>query len=385
MMDERFIVIYHIVGDKSTALEKAKIICLEQTVEVGDELVPDGFIRDQVIGQLEEFSVITNGVYEAHISYAIDTTAYELTQLLNVIFGNTSIKAGIRVHRLNFGAGIFSQFSGPRFGIAGLREIVGVYDKPLLCTALKPLGKSATELAELAYHFALGGVDVIKDDHGLTNQPFCPFEERVKACVEAVATANQKTGKHCIYVPNITAPATEIMERVHFAKKEGVGGLLIAPGLTGFDTIRSLAENEKINLPLISHPAFLGSMVTSSDNGFSHAALFGQLQRLAGADASIYPNYGGRFGFSRAECQSIAESCWENMGHYFPIFPTPGGGMSLENIPDMLTLYGNDVIFLIGGALYSRSADLGENVHYFLSMVGRDTTARIGLKPNTRE
>ncbi|MDM8558894.1 RuBisCO large subunit C-terminal-like domain-containing protein [Candidatus Parabeggiatoa sp. HSG14] len=372
-MEERFIVIYHIIGDKSTALEKAKVICLEQTVEVGDELVLDGFIRDQVIGELEDFFAITNGIYEAHISYAIDTTAYELTQLLNIIFGNTSIKAGIRVHRLNLGAGILSQFSGPRFGIAGLRKIVNVYDKPLLCTALKPMGKSAILLAEFAYQFALNGVDVIKDDHGLTNQPFCPFEERVKACVEAVATANQKTGKHCIYVPNITAPTTDIMGRVYFAKKEGVGGLLIAPGLTGFDTMRSLSENNEINLPLISHPAFLGSMVTNPNNGFSHAALFGQLQRLAGADASIFPNYGGRFGFSKKECQSIAESCKEKMGHYFPMFPTPGGGMSLENIPDMLTLYGNDVIFLIGGALYSRSADLGDNVRYFLSLVGRDT------------
>ncbi len=370
-MGERFEVIYHIVGEEGTALEKAKTICLEQTVEVGDELVPDGLIRDHIIGQIEQFSALKTGVYQANISYAIETTAFEITQLLNVIFGNTSIKAGIKVHRLNFGEGILSQFSGSRFGIAGLRNLVGVYDKPLLCTALKPMGKSAVEIAKLAYEFALGGVDVIKDDHGLSNQPFCPYEERVSACAEAVAKANQKTGNHCIYVPNITAPATEIMQRVHFAKQAGAGGLLIAPGLTGFDTMRALAADDAINLPLISHPAFLGTLVTSPENGFSHAALFGQLQRLAGADASIYPNYGGRFGFSRAECQSIADSCQEKMGDYAPLFPAPGGGMTLEKVPDMLALYGNDVMFLIGGALYSRTADLVENVQYFLSLVGR--------------
>ena len=49
------------------------------------------------------------------------------------------------------------------------------------------MGLSATDLAELAYRFALGGIDLIKDDHGLTNQPFCPFEERVRRCAEAVA------------------------------------------------------------------------------------------------------------------------------------------------------------------------------------------------------
>jgi ribulose-bisphosphate carboxylase large chain len=80
---------------------------------------------------------------------------------------------------LDLGDDILSQFPGPSFGIAGLRDIVGVYDKPLLCTALKPMGKSATELAKIAYYFALGGVDVIKDDHGLSNQPFCPYGNEV--------------------------------------------------------------------------------------------------------------------------------------------------------------------------------------------------------------
>jgi len=371
MNRERFTIIYHIVGEEALALEKAKILCLEQTVEVGDELVPDGFIRDHIIGQLAHFSRLANQRYEAQISYDIDTSAFELTQLLNVIFGNSSLKAGIKVHDLNLGEGILSHFRGPRFGIAGLRKRVGIFDKPLLCTALKPMGKSPTEIAQLAYDFALGGVDIIKDDHGLTNQPFCPYEERVKACAEAVAKANEKTGKNGIYVPNITAPTTEIRQRVEYAKRQGAGGLLIAPGLTGFDTMRALAEEETVNLPLISHPAFLGSMVTSPENGFSHGVLFGQLQRLAGADASIYPNYGGRFGFLREECRSIAESCQDKMGDYAPIFPTPGGGMRLEGVPDMLALYGNDVIFLIGGALYSRSMDLVENTRYFLSLVGR--------------
>jgi ribulose-bisphosphate carboxylase large chain len=162
---------------------------------------------------------------------------------------------------------------------------------------------------------------------------------------------------------------TEIMARVEYAQQMGAGGLLIAPGLTGFDTMRAL--NDAIDLPLISHPAFLGALVTSSENGFSHGALFGQLQRIAGADASIYPNYGGRFGFSKQECQSIAQACSEKMGDYAPIFPTPGGGMSLEKVPEMLALYGNEVMFLIGGALYSRSSDLVDNVRYFLSLVGR--------------
>ena len=372
MKGERFNVIYHIRGDETAALEKARIICFEQTVELPEELVvTDSMIRDWIVGQIDQFSPAQEGIFEAQISYAVETSAYELTQLLNIIFGNTSIKPGIRVADIEFSEGILAKFSGPRFGIQGLREILGVHDKPLLCSALKPMGKSVQEIAKLAYYFALGGVDVIKDDHGITDQPFCPYYERVKACVEAVEKANQETGQKCLYAPNITAPVPEISERVQFARKIGAGGLLICPGLSGFDTMRMLAEDDEVNLPIISHPAFLGSMVTSPENGFSHAVIFGQLQRLAGADVSIYPNYGGRFGFTREECESISKSCRAHMGTYRPIFPSPGGGMTMEKVPDMLELYGNDVMFLMGGGLYGRSPDLVENVRYFLSLIGR--------------
>jgi ribulose-bisphosphate carboxylase large chain len=56
-------------------------------------------------------------------------------------------------------------------------------------------GSSTAALAEMAYQLALGGIDVIKDDHGLANQTWSPFEERVTACCAAVAKANEETGK----------------------------------------------------------------------------------------------------------------------------------------------------------------------------------------------
>ncbi len=370
---ERFTVTYQILDNEANARERVRIICFEQTVEVWEELVPDGFIRDHILGQLVNFSNINKNCYQAEISYAIETTAFELTQFLNVLFGNSSIKTGIRVTNIDFNSQLLNQFSGPRFGTKGLRDLVNVYDQPLLSTALKPMGKLPQELAALAYQFALGGVDIIKDDHGLTNQSFCPFEERVQACAEAVAQANQQTGKHCIYVPNISAPAHEIQRRVNYAQKMGVGGLLIAPGLVGFDTIRMLAKDDTVNLPLIGHPAFLGSMVVNQSSGIEQGVLFGQLHRLAGADATIYPNYGGRFGFGQTECQSIAYHCQTPLGNYPAILPMPGGGMTADNIPDMLDLYGHDVIFLIGGALYTHSPNLVDNVHHFLKLIGRLT------------
>lgn len=365
----RFHVVYHLSGSEEEALDTAKGIALEQTVEFPDDLVPAGPIRESIVGQIETFAALDGGGYEVTISYAIETAGDDLPQLFNVVFGNSSIKPGIRVESLDLPASLLAMFKGPRFGQQGIRDLLGVPERPLLCTALKPMGLSPEQLAHIAYQCALGGIDIIKDDHGLADQPFCRYEERVERCAEAVARANQETGQHAIYMPNVTAPADQLLDRALFAKQAGAGGLLIAPGLTGMDGIRMLADDDRVALPLMSHPAFQGSFVVSPQSGISHYALYGQMMRLAGADASVYPNYGGRFAFSREECQSIVAGCTVAMGHLKPIFPTPGGGMSLGRIPDMQQVYGRAVIYLIGGGLHRGGPDLVENSRTFNRMV----------------
>ncbi len=368
---ERFRVVYRLVGDHAQVRDKAYAICLEQTVEFPDELVPDGDIRDQIVGRIESLEQIGADRYEAVISYAIETSGFELPQLLNAVFGNTSIKPGVRVERLDLPESLLGWFVGPRFGRDGLRSHLGVPQRPLLCTALKPMGLPAAALADLAYQFALGGIDIIKDDHGLADQPFAPFRERVERCADAVARAKRETGMGCIYIPNVTGPADVIVEQAIFAKEAGVGGLLISPGLTGMDTMRRLATDDRIALPVMSHPALQGSFVVHPDHGLSHFALFGQIARLAGADASIFPNVGGRFSFSRDECRAIAVGTAVPMDGIKPIFPAPGGGMSLARVAEMLDLYGREVIFLIGGGLHTYGPDLVKNCRYFRQMVER--------------
>ncbi len=366
---ERFRVLYRLAGDEATARFKAQDICLEQTVEFPADLTPGGDIAEQIVGRMESFERAGDESYLAWISYAVETSSFELLQLCNVIFGNISIKPGIRVERVELPDALLAHFRGPRFGVQGLRQALGVPRRPLLCTALKPMGYSAAKLAEFAYQFALGGIDIIKDDHGLTNQPFSPFRERVERCAEAVARANQQTGRRSIYMANITSAHAHIQEMARWARGAGAGGLLICPALTGMDAMRTLADDDQVGLPLMAHPAFQGSYVTSPHQGLSHYALYGQLARLAGADASIFPNYGGRFSFSREECASIAAGCAGEMGRIAPIFPTPGGGMSLERLSDMRELYGLEVIYLIGGNLHRQGSSLVEGSQMFLRMI----------------
>ena len=64
----------------------------------------------------------------------------------------------------------------------------------------------------------------------------------------------------------------------------------------------------------MAHPAFQGSFVVRPEEGFSHGLIFGTIARLAGADATIFPNFGGRFSFSREECQEIAAASQAPLG-----------------------------------------------------------------------
>jgi ribulose-bisphosphate carboxylase large chain len=368
--DSRFRAVYQILGDEKSARARAEDICIEETIEYPPELIPEGGIREHVFGRVESFESIGAEKYRAVISFADEITGYELPQLVNVIFGNISMKPAIRLIELDLSESLLARFKGPRFGIQGVRDLLGVYDRPLLSTATKPMGLSAAQLAEMAYKLALGGIDIIKDDHGLGNQSFAPFKERVLRTVDEVLNANAKTGFKTMYMPSINAPFEEMLERIHFAIDAGVTGIMLIPGHCGLDFMRRVADDDAIHLPIMSHPAFIGSYVLSPDFGINHLVMHGQLLRLAGADLSVFPNYVGRFAsYSREDCAGIAKGCNMPMGSLKPIFSAPGGGISPASFDDMREVYGSDVTYLMSSNLHKESPDLTDTVKRFRAML----------------
>ena len=198
---ERFTALYRLVCPPGEAEARARDLCVEQTIEFPEALVTEESIRDQIIGQVMSLRPVGEGRFEALIGYPVEAAGRELTQLINVLFGNISLKPGVRLIGFELPESLTSRYRGPRFGQAGLRERLDVHDRPLLCTAIKPMGLSPPALADLAYRLALGGIHLIKDDHGLCDQTFCPFDERVRLCSEAVERANRE------HWPAVSLPA----------------------------------------------------------------------------------------------------------------------------------------------------------------------------------
>lgn len=357
----RFSVTYWLgAANGGEALQRARDVALEQTVEIPRDIVPAGYVEDEILGRVEDVRSASDGRggFLADISYGDDDVGGDFLQLLNIVFGNSALKTETRVETMTLTEAICAICPGPRYGNAGLRQRTGRSSGPILMSAIKPVGLSTLELADLAHQFALGGMDMIKDDHGLVNQHTSPFSERLKACVEAVAEANGKSGHNAVYVPNITGRANQVLNNALEAQEAGAGAVMLAPALVGLDVARTLSADPSFTLPIISHPTFGGANVITPTTGFSHGFYFGLLSRLMGVDAVVYPNFGGRFGFSQAECRSIADHCRMPFGSLKPILPSPGGGMKLESVPAMREVYGHDVIYLVGGALLREKSDL---------------------------
>jgi len=75
----------------------------------------------------------------------------------------------------------------------------------------------------------------------------------------------------------------------------------------------------------MAHPAFSGTYVHSATSGISHGVMYGILMRLAGADMTVFPNYGGRFSFSEEQCRNITWGCTKKMHRIKPALPAREG------------------------------------------------------------
>ena len=344
---ERFEVTYRVrcAAGESVA-GKARSIALEQTVELPAECLDEG-VEATVVGRVESADE-TRG--EVRISYPAAAAGSELPQFLNLLFGNISMQTGVRVEDVRWPSFWVSRPAGPQAGISGLRAVCGAgRDRPLLCVANKPLGASSQELAERCRELARAGVDVVKDDHSLADQHWAPFDERVGRCQQAVEDESARHGSRTLYFPNLTGGLRQLESRLERVRSLGCRGVLVSPWILGVDVLRTLAL--ETDLLLLAHPGLMGAHF-GAGHGIAPPVLLGDLLRIAGADAVIYPNVDGRFVLSAADSAETHRRLRRPLGELRPSMPTLAGGVEVSRVEEWMTAYGRDSMFLIGTSLY---------------------------------
>jgi ribulose-bisphosphate carboxylase large chain len=225
-----------------------------------------------------------------------------------------------------------------------LRDRLRVPERAFAGSALKPQGLPAERLAKLAESLTLGGLDFVKDDHGLANQDYSRFSDRLRACAAAVRRGARATGHPTRYIPSLTGDLDAMRAGARLAREEGVDCLLLAPMVSGFSSMTALVRDFP-DMAFFAHPSLGGAARIAPD------LLIGKLFPLIGADAIIFPNYGGRFGYSTDTCLRLAANARQPSLGLRSALPIPAGGMTIERTDEILDFYGPDTMLLIGGSL----------------------------------
>jgi ribulose-bisphosphate carboxylase large chain len=359
-MPSRFAAVYHVYGTAATIDARARAIAVEQSVEMPLDAIDDAHVLSDIVGRVEQISDLGGGQFAVRIGLAAATVGLDAAQLFNMLFGNTSLHDDVTLHDVEFSPEIAAAFGGPRHGVGGLRQRAGVAGRALTCSALKPQGLSSGRLAELAARLALGKIDFVKDDHGLADQAFSPFADRVPACAAAV----RATGAATRYVPSLSGDLGSMRAQIALARDVGLDTVMVAPMLAGPSNFQSLVRDFS-DFAFFAHPAMAGA------TRIAPPLLLGKLFRLMGADAVIFPTHGGRFGYSEETCRCLAANARGSLSGLKPSVPAPAGGITLQRVPELLDFYGADTMLLLGGSLLAARDRLSEETAAFARAVAQ--------------
>ncbi len=327
---------------------RARAIAFEQTVELPPECVADELVQN-VVGEVETLEETRSGTWLTTIGYPSELVGGNFSQLMNLLYGNISLLSGIRLLEVEWPEDLLARFPGPSFGLAGLRALCGVTKRrPLACVVAKPLGLSSRQLADQVGQMARAGIDIIKDDHSLDDQPAAPFRERVGLCQQAVEEANRSIGGSAVYFPSLGGRGGQLLDNVGFLRETGCRGVVVMPFYLGLDTVAGLASGS--GLALLAHPSGSG-VLFDPVHGLAPELYLGQVLRIAGCDAVIYPHVGGRFRMEESAATAISSNLLSDLGRLRPSAPAPGGSIESPAIGDWLELHGPDSVLVVGSSV----------------------------------
>jgi 2,3-diketo-5-methylthiopentyl-1-phosphate enolase len=326
--------------------ETAEVRCRHVAKVIGIYEVPDF-----------EFTV-PSGVetrnYVIQIAFPQVNIGPQIPMLLTTVVGNISMGGQIKVIDIRFPKGFIDRFQGPKFGISGVRESLGVYERPLLNNMIKPCTGYTPEVGvELFRAAAMGGCDIIKDDELLANASFNTVQKRVTLYMEAERQAYEETGEHTLYTVNVTDEIPQVFENARRAVELGCNAIMVNYLATGFPVLRALAEDPDIDVPILGHMDVAGAYYMSPYHGVSSHLVLGKLPRLAGADIVVFPAPYGKAPVIKDRFVNVARNLAFPFYDVKPTFPMASGGITPSMVPKAIKDLGCDIVIGSGGGIHA--------------------------------
>jgi 2,3-diketo-5-methylthiopentyl-1-phosphate enolase len=315
----------------------------------------------KVIGVYEvpdyEFAVPPNlqtRQWFVQIAYPEVNIGEQIPMLLTTVVGNISMGGDIKLVDVRFPKKFVAGFKGPKFGIEGIRKILGVKKRPLLNNMIKPCtGYRLKVGADLFRKAALGGCDIIKDDELIADASFNSVVGRVKRYMQIEKQVYEEKGEHTLYTVNITDKIPNVFENARRAVELGCNALMINYLAVGFPVLQALAEDPAINVPILAHMDVAGALYMSPWHGLSSHLVLGKLPRLAGADIVVIPAPYGKAPVIDYKFRNVARNLAFPLYHLKPTFPMASGGITPSMVPTVMAALGNDIVIGSGGGIHA--------------------------------
>jgi len=316
----------------------------EETPEVRERL------SSKVLGYYEVPA--PKGTKKAIVQLAFPIAAWEenvnVPMMLLSISGNIfAFCDKVRMLDVYIPPSVAAKFNGPKFGIKGVRDLLGVNDRPLCLQIIKPkMGMTPEETAAQVYQSALGGADLCKDDEMCSELANCSFDARLEAVLRALEKAEQESGEKTLYMVSITDEVDRVQEKARRAVRAGATGLLLAYPAS-LSALKVIADDPEINVPILWHVShMLGMLPTMS------FTVLAKLARLCGADMMLTPSL-----WSSLQVCSIEEELRTSQTLRAPFhnikraWPMPAAGMYPGLAEVLIQEHGIDFIVPAGGGM----------------------------------
>ncbi|MGG2014254.1 2,3-diketo-5-methylthiopentyl-1-phosphate enolase [Bacillus sp. S10(2024)] len=294
---------------------------------------------------------VTRGLIKIHYPAANFTT--DLPAIFTTVFGKLSLDGEIKLIDLTFSDEIKRSFPGPKFGIDEIRNNLNVHNRPLLMSIFKGMiGRNIGYLKTQLRDQASGGVDIVKDDEILFDNPLTPLSERIHAGKEVLQSVYETYGHKTLYAVNLSGRTYDLKEKAKQAVAAGADLLLFNVFAYGLDVLQALAEDNDISIPIMAHPAVSGTYIASRLYGFSPSLLLGKLLRYAGADLSLFPSPYGNVALQQEEALYLAKALTDENEPFKRSFPVPSAGIHPGLVPLLIRDFGEQCVINAGGGIH---------------------------------
>ncbi|MEJ2243840.1 MAG: type III ribulose-bisphosphate carboxylase [Candidatus Bathyarchaeota archaeon] len=276
-----------------------------------------------------------------------------LSSVAGNVFGLRALK-NLRLNDLVLPKDLVQSFKGPKYGISGVRNLLGIKDRPLVGTIVKPkLGLKTQDHAKVAYDAWRGGCDVVKDDENLSSQSFNPFDERVVETLEMRDSAESETGEKKVYMINITAETDEMLKRAQYVKDHGGRYLMVDILTCGFSALQTVREHD-FGLVIHAHRAGHAAFTKNPKHGVSMQVI-AKVARIIGVDQLHVGTVVGKMSETKEEVLENIEAIKKDMYGLKDVFPVASGGIYPGLVPDLMKYFGKDFVIQAGGGIHGHT------------------------------